>query len=161
MRRVPGRMCGRAEQVSGNGKAFTLTLQAREQHIRRHRASSNICSNEALCALMATIHLTLLGKNGLARVAELNFHKAHYARKRVTEVTGVDAVYPETPFFNEFCVRLSEPASEVNARLMQAGYVGGFDLERDYPELGRTLLLAVTECRTKKEIDGLADRLRG
>lgn len=161
MRNVPGRMCGKACQINGQGDGFTLTLQAREQHIRRHRASSNICSNQALCALAATMHLVLLGRAGLREMAETNFHKAHYARKRLVELGGVEPLFPEGPFFNEFALKLSETVAEANGRLLEHGIVGGFNLAVEYPEYGEAVLLAVTECRSKDEIDRLVQVMGG
>lgn len=159
MRRIPGRIVGQTVDEYGV-RGFVLTLQAREQHIRRDKATSNICSNQALMALAASVYMSALGKQGMRDVARLNLQKAHYAKERLERVTGVRAVFPQ-PFFNEFVIQLPRPVTEVNRQLLKRGIIGGYDLERDYPELTNHMLLAVTEVRTKEEIDQLADGLEG
>ncbi|OYD09874.1 aminomethyl-transferring glycine dehydrogenase subunit GcvPA [Paludifilum halophilum] len=159
MRKVPGRIVGQTVDEDGV-RGFVLTLQAREQHIRREKATSNICSNQALNALGAAVYMTALGKEGLQEVSRLNLNKAHYAQKRLTQIPGVEPVF-EQPFFNEFAVKLSRPASEINKKLLREGMIGGYDLGRDYPELEGSMLLAVTEMRTKEEIEELARVLEG
>ncbi|SEN36564.1 aminomethyl-transferring glycine dehydrogenase subunit GcvPA [Lihuaxuella thermophila] len=159
MRRIPGRIVGQTVDEEGV-RGFVLTLQAREQHIRRDKATSNICSNQALNALAASVYMSAMGKQGMQEVARLNVQKAHYAKKRLAEVKGVETVFNQ-PFFNEFVIKLSRPVKEVNEELFKAGIIGGYDLGRDYPELKDHMLVAVTEVRTKEEIDQLAEVLGG
>ncbi len=159
IRRIPGRIVGQTVDEDGK-RGFVLTLQAREQHIRREKATSNICSNQALNALGASVYLSALGKQGLQDVAHLNFQKSHYALKRLSEVKGVKPLF-EQPFFNEFAITLPVPVAEVNRQLLKQGIIGGYDLGRSYPEFSGAMLLAVTEMRTKEEIDALATALEG
>ncbi|KKM08912.1 glycine dehydrogenase [Clostridiales bacterium PH28_bin88] len=154
MRRMPGRLVGQTVDTSGR-RGFVLTLQAREQHIRREKATSNICSNEALCALAATIYLTTVGKKGLRQVAELSLRKAHYALKKLSEIKGVTPAF-ERPFFKEFVVKVANPPEQINRRLLEQKIIGGLDIARFYPEMAGQMLFCVTEKRTKEEIDRLA-----
>ncbi len=157
MRRIPGRIVG--ETVDEDGKrGFVLTLQAREQHIRRDKATSNICSNQALNALAAGVYLTAMGRVGMQEVAKQNFHKAHYAFNQLKKLSGVETVFA-TPFFNEFVVKLPQSISKVNQALLQHGLLGGYDLGTAYPELANHMLIAVTEERTKEDIDTLCRAL--
>jgi glycine dehydrogenase subunit 1 len=157
VRRVPGRIAGQTKDQDGK-RGFVLTLQAREQHIRREKASSNICSNQALNALAATVYMSYMGKQGMREVAYLNLQKAHYAQKRLTQIAGVEAVFT-SPFFNEFLIRLPKPVSEVNAVLLENGIIGGYDMSRNYPEFANCMLVAVTELLSKEDIDFFAARL--
>ncbi|UOF92938.1 aminomethyl-transferring glycine dehydrogenase subunit GcvPA [Fodinisporobacter ferrooxydans] len=157
VRRVPGRIAGQTKDSEGR-RGFVLTLQAREQHIRREKASSNICSNQALNALAATVYMSYMGKQGLQDVANLNIQKANYAKKRLSEVAGVELVFSAYTF-NEFAVRLQKPVADVNKQLLQKGIIGGYELERNYPELANCMLIAVTEQLTKDDIDVFAARL--
>lgn len=159
MRRMPGRIVGQTTDVDGR-RGFVLTLQAREQHIRREKATSNICSNQALLALCASIYLSVMGKEGLREAANLNLQKAHYASARLAERGKARPAFG-APFFNEFVVRLPDGASvkDVNARLLGSGFLGGYDLGIAYPELAGHMLVAVTEKRTRAEIDDFACRL--
>lgn len=154
LRRMPGRIAG--ETVDRNGKrCFVLTIQTREQHIRREKATSNICSNEALCALAATIYLAAMGKQGLREAAEQCLNKSHYAYDALIATGRFKPVF-DAPFFKEFAVRYDGDIKKLSARLLSNGIIGGYDLGRDYPELSGAYLVAVTEKRTKGEIDALA-----
>lgn len=159
MRRMPGRIVGQTTDHEGR-RGFVLTLQAREQHIRREKAYSNICSNEGLCAVMAAIYLSAVGKKGLRQVAEACVHKAHYAAERIVAVAGCSMVY-DSPFFHEFVIRLPRPAAEVSRLLLEAGIIGGLDLGIIDPARADQMLFCVTEKRTAAEIDALVAVLEG
>lgn len=159
MRRLPGRIVGETTDHDGR-RGFVLTLQAREQHIRREKASSNICSNQALNALAATIFLSYMGPQGMRELAEQNYHKAHYLAQQLTRLPGIELVTSQ-PFFNEFVIRLQRPVSEVQERLLQDGILFGLDLSQSYPELGESVLLCVTELRTKNDLDQVVACLEG
>ena len=154
IRQMPSRLSGRT--VDRNGETgYVLTLQTREQHIRRERATSNICTNEALYALAATIYLAALGKSGLKQVAELCYHKAHYAASEIAGLPGYSLPSPAT-FFQEFVVQCPLPAPEINRRLMERNILGGLDVGDRWPH---GMLLCVTEMSAKAEIDALAAAL--
>ncbi len=162
LRRLVGRLVG--ETIDSEARrGYVLTLGTREQHIRRARATSNICTNSALTALAAATYLATLGKQGLRRVAEHCYHKSHYAAGRLAEIPGL-AVNPQAPdaaFFKEFVVALPRPVAEVNAVLRQEfGLLGGYDLGSDNPALENHMLVAVTEVNTRAAIDRLAEGLR-
>ncbi len=159
IRNIPGRIVG--ETVDKNGKrGFVLTLQAREQHIKRHKATSNICSNQSLCALRGLIFLASLGKEGFAELARLNYDKAEYAKARLGEIPDV-TVMNSTPTFNEFTICLPHKAENVAARLLRAHIAAGVPLGGFYPEMANCLVVTVTEQRTREEIDILAKQVEG
>jgi len=159
LRAMPGRLVGETTDLDGQ-RGFVLTLSTREQHIRREKATSNICSNQGLCALMATIFMSLLGKQGLREMAGQNLAKASYARQQLARVKGFSLVF-DSPTFNEFVVRSTEPVADVLGRLEEAGILGGIPLGDDYPELTDCFLVCVTEQNQRAEIDALVAALQG
>ena len=159
VRKMPGRVVGETTDVDGK-RGFVLTLQTREQHIRRETATSNICTNEALCALAALAYMTFLGKQGLQEVALLCAAKAAYTRRRLLEIPGVKARF-DAPIFNEFVIDIPRGASDVIGKLIEKGFAAGFPLDRYYRGMDHSMLIAVTERRTKEQIGMLAHALEG
>ena len=157
VRKMAGRVAGETVDTRGQ-RGYVLTLNTREQHIRRENATSNICTNQGLIALASTVYLSLLGKNGLQELAKLNYHKAHYAADRISTIPGF-SVNPVQPFFNEFVVHCPLPAAELNQILLKHDILGGYDLSQDYPKLTHELLVAVTEMSSRSEIDYLIEVL--
>lgn len=159
LRKMPGRIVGETKDKNGK-RAYTLTIQAREQHIRREKATSNICSNHALNALTATIYLTLLGKEGIKEVAHLCLQKAHYALEEFKKTPGFSPQFT-APFFKEFVVTSPLPPAELNRKLLADKIIGGYPLSNHYPELKNAWMIAVTEKRTKEEIATLVQKAGG
>ncbi len=159
LRRMPGRIAGATVDSKGR-RGFVLTLQAREQHIKRERAGSNICTNQALCMLAFSIHLSLLGASGLRKLALLNLSKAEYLRQRIAGLRGFSLPL-EGPCFNEFVVKSEAPVAEVMAKLAHKGILGGLPLGEYYPEMKDCFLVCVTEKRTKGEMDRYIEGLNG
>ncbi|HHV78966.1 MAG TPA: aminomethyl-transferring glycine dehydrogenase subunit GcvPA [Firmicutes bacterium] len=157
VRRMPGRIVGETHDAAGR-RGYVLTLQAREQHIRREKATSNICSNEALNALAACVYLSVMGKNGIREVGLQCLAKSHYAAEKLNE-RGIPLAFPGVPFFKEFVVKVNEEPSRIVKRLVGEKLLAGYALGSAYKELGDCLLVAVTEKRTKAEIDHLAEAL--
>ncbi len=154
VRKIAGRIVGETVDADGR-RAYVMTLRPREQDIRREKASSNICTNQGLMALASCVYLAAMGKHGLRRVAELCFHKAHYAAEQIGQLNGY-AVNTELPFFEEFVVACPKPVSEINNALFEDfSIIGGYDLGKDYPDRANQMLIAVTEMNTKSEIDDL------
>jgi len=157
VRQIAGRLVG--ETVDNRGqRGFVLTLSTREQHIKREKASSNICTNQGLMMLAATTYMSLLGKSGLRQVAESCYHKAHYAAAEISKLKGFGLKFKDA-FFHEFVMESPIPAAELNLRLLERGIIGGYDLGGNYPALANCSLLAVTELNSKEEIDYLVETL--
>jgi glycine dehydrogenase subunit 1 len=159
VRQMAGRIVGETVDVD-NTRGYVLTLSTREQHIRREKATSNICTNQGLMALAASVYLSTMGKCGLRKVAELCYHKSHYAAEQIAGLPGY-AVDQRKPFFNEFVVKCPTRVARINKHLLEDhGILGGYDLGQDYPHLKGSMLVAVTEMNTKDEIDELVEGLR-
>ncbi len=159
VRKIAGRIIGETKDADGR-RAFVMTLRPREQDIKRERATSNICTNQGLMALSASVYMALMGKNGLRRVGELNYHKAHYAAQEINRLDGY-SVDMSKPFFNEFVAACPRPVARINAALLEEGMIGGYDLGQHYFHLQDHMLVCVTEINAKDEIDRLVEVLGG
>lgn len=159
MRKIPGRIVGETTDLDGK-RSFVLTLSAREQHIRREKATSNICSNQGLNALAATVYMVTMGKEGLKEVATQCLQKAHYAFNELTKSGKYKPLF-DKPFFMEFALTSDKSVEDINKALLEEGFIGGYDLGNDYPQYKNASLYAVTEKRTKEEIDELSRVLEG
>ncbi len=161
IRQMPGRLIGMTTTQDGKDRGFCMVLQTREQHIRRQKATSNICTNEALCAAASTVYLALLGNEGLRELGEAIMLKSHYAMRRLSEVKGLRTPVFRSPHFEEFTVNFDRRVSDVHNGLLKLGVHGGKDVSHEFPELGKTALFCVTEMHAKEDIDALADALEG
>lgn len=163
IRQMPGRIVGLTTTQDESGTGFCMALQTREQHIRREKATSNICSNEALCAVASAVYMALLGPNGMRELGETVLQKAHYAMRKLSEIDGIRAPVFKSAHFKEFTVNFDgakASTDRINSRLLKDGVHGGRDISMEFPELGETALYCVTELHSKADIDLLADSLK-
>lgn len=160
IRQMPGRIIGMTTTQDGSSRGFCMVLQTREQHIRRHKATSNICTNESLCAVASAVYLALLGPSGLKELGEAIMLKSHYAMKRLSEIEGVRTPVFQSSHFQEFTVNfVNRRVGDVHKRLLECNVHGGKDVSKEFPELGETALYCTTEVHSKADIDCLADAL--
>jgi glycine dehydrogenase subunit 1 len=162
IRQMPGRVIGITTTLDGSKTGFCMALQTREQHIRREKATSNICSNEALCAVASVVYLALLGPEGMHELGETIMYKANYAMKLLSEINRIRAPVFRSAHFKEFTVNFDEAGltvKDVNTKLLQRQIHGGKDISKEFPELGQTALYCVTEIHSKEEIERLAEAL--
>ena len=157
VRQMPGRLVGETVDTEGK-RGYVLTLSPREQHIRREKATSNICTNQGLVALIAGMYLAYMGKNGMRAVSELCYHRAHFASKEIDQLENYEVISTGS-FFNEFVVQCPMPVAEINEILLDKGILGGYDLEKDYPEAKNQMLVCVTELNDRAQIERLISAL--
>ena len=163
VRQMPGRIIGLTKTLKGDCKAFCMVLQTREQHIRRERATSNICTNNALCAVAAAVYLALLGPKGLEELGKTIVERSHYAMRLLSKIEGVKSPFFKSPHFKEFTVHLESPKlgiAGLHQELLKRGIQGGKILTEEFPALGETALYCVTEIHEKEDIELLADTIR-
>ncbi len=163
IRQMPGRIIGLTTTIDGRERAFAMILQTREQHIRRERATSNICTNETLCAIGVAVYIALLGREGFRKIGELIYYRSHYAAKKINEITGVKAPKFKGEFFKEFVIDFNDTGieyTEIHRRLLDKGVHGGLYLRKWFPEFGESALYCVTELHTKRDIDLLVSLLK-
>jgi len=156
--KIAGRIVGLTRDVNG-AMAYVMTLRAREQDIRRERATSNICTNQGLMALAAAVYMSLMGRQGLRQVATLTYQNTHYAATQIGALSGYQ-VLDRGPFFREFVVKCPKPVDQINQRLAENGIIGGYDLGQDYPHLANHMLVAATEMNDRADIDTFAAQLK-
>jgi glycine dehydrogenase subunit 1 len=162
IRQMPGRIIGLTTTRNGDEQGFCMALQTREQHIRRERATSNICSNEALCAIAAAVYMALLGSQGIRELSKIIMSKANYAMRLISEIQKIEAPIFESTHFKEFTINFDAAGmsvQDVNEQLLLLNIHGGKDLSKEVPELGETALYCITEIHSRTEIDGLVEAL--
>jgi glycine dehydrogenase subunit 1 len=162
IRQMPGRIIGLTTTQDGSRQGFCMTLQTREQHIRREKATSNICSNEALCAVASAVYMTLLGPEGFRELGETVMYRANYAMRRLSKLRGIRTPVFNSPHFKEFTVNFDKTGlsvKQVSEKLLQRNVHGGKDLSKEFPEFGQTALYCVTEIHSKEEISRLVEAL--